>query len=397
MTGEMHILPVDEPPAGILPGGCYPPWPPERFPPAEPEPDGSDLGAAIDWMTYSHEQLYPMATQGLDLAGANTVAAKWAEIGERLQEVGVDLQRAVGRAESGWSGDAAELAREAATKLVKWAEDTGDRANEACGCVSRQAEIAQRASTEMPEPVKQPEPPPLCGTPDLDRPMPVPAGGGGTAAMSASSPFTSGSFADAGELSQAPWGTQERARAAHVEAADVMRRMQNESFEVYGTVPWFVPPKRREDDPARRPDEDHTRRRRADEPDPTTRSAGAAAAAAPGAGGFAGGSGGAGGAGGGQLGAGTQYGIGAGQQGPGAGAAPAAAAAGGAGMPRGGMGGMPMGAMGGMGGGRGGDDGDSRKSASFLQGEKGIFDPVDDIHEMLLGVVEDDEPPRHRR
>lgn len=67
-------------------------------------------------------------------------------------------------------------------------------------------------------------------------------------------------------------------------------------------------------------------------------------------------------------------------------------------MPRGGMGGMPMGAMGGTGGGgRGGDDGDSRKSASFLQGEKGIFDPMDDIHEMLLGVVEDDEPPRHRR
>lgn len=392
--GEMRILPVNEP-RGILPGGCYPPWPPERFPPPEPEPDGSDLGAAIDWMTYSHEQLYPMATQGLDLAGANTVAAKWAEIGEKLQEIGVDLQRAIARAEGGWSGDAAELAREAATKLVKWAEDTGERANEACGCVSRQAEIAQRASMAMPEPVKQPEPPPLCGTPDLDKPM-GPAGGG-TAAMSASapSPFASGSFADAGELSQAPWGTQERARAAHREAADVMRRMQRESFEVYGTVPWFVPPKRREDDPKRRPDDDHTRRRRADEPDPTTRSAGAAAAAAPGAGGFAGGGAAAPGAGGSQLGAGTQYGVGAGQPGPGA--APAAAAAGGAGMPRGGMGGMPMGAMGSMGGGSRGDDGESRKGASFLQGEKGVFDPVDDIHEMLLGVVDDDEPPQRRR
>lgn len=399
-SGEMHILPADEQQPGILPGGCYPTFPPEKFPPPEPDLDGSDLDAAIDWMTYSHEQLYPMATQGLDLAGANAVAAKWAEIGEQLQEIGRDLERAIARSEHGWTGESAELARQTATKLVKWADDTGARANEASGCVSRQAEIAQRASTEMPEPVQQPEPPPLCGTPDVNVPM-GPAAGGGTAAMSASGPFTGGGFDSAAQLGEAPWGTQERARAAHRQAAEVMQRMQRESYEVYGTVPWFTPLQHR-DGPKRRPDEDeHERRKRADEPaGPTTRAASSGGAAVGGAapGGAGGGLGGGGAVaspeGGSRLGAGGQYGVGAGQ--PGAGAAPAAAAGGG--TPRGaGMGGMPMGAMGGAGGGGRSEDAD-RKAPGFLQGEKGVFEPSDDIHEMLLGgVIDDDEPPQRRR
>src|SRR5690606_42009962 len=70
--------PRPEPPRqssmGIGPGGCIPPnhWPKD-------DDDVGTLGAAdlnsdIDWMTWNHPELYAMATQGLDVAGANAVA-----------------------------------------------------------------------------------------------------------------------------------------------------------------------------------------------------------------------------------------------------------------------------------------------------------------------------------
>lgn len=410
--GEMHTMPVEEDPRGILPGGCLP-WPPhDRFPPREPEPDGEDLPADVDWMTYSHEQLYGMATQGLDPAGANAVAAKWGDISAQLREIAGDLGRAIRLSEQGWEGSAAELARETAARLGRWSEDTGKRADEAGTCVSRQADIAQRAAREMPEPVEVLELLPGCGTPDVEQwtpaPMPVsPKGDGSTSAMSAgSSPFVSKDFNGAAQLGRQPWGTQAEAKAAHRQAAEVMRTMQQASYEVYGTVPWFAPLKD-DDRRRRRPDEDDNERRRprdddpADPADPATRSASASGVPSGGTGGSAVGLGtpiGGGTTGalpdGARLGAGGQSGV---SSGAGAAAAPAAAASG---MPRGGpgMGAMPMGGMGGGGAGGGRNEDQAHKRSSPLDGDKGVFDPDEEsIFGSLLGSgPDDDEPPRRR-
>lgn len=58
---------------------------------------------------------------------------------------------------------------------------------------------------------------------------------------------------------------------------------------------------------------------------------------------------------------------------------------------------MPMGGMAGAGGGRGDDQ--DRKSAGYLTGDSSVFEPDDDVHQMLLGQLaeDDDEPPRRRR
>lgn len=56
---------------------------------------------------------------------------------------------------------------------------------------------------------------------------------------------------------------------------------------------------------------------------------------------------------------------------------------------------MPMGGMG-AGGSR--SDDQDRKSASYLTGDRSVFEPDDSAHEMLLGhLAADDEPPRRRR
>lgn len=387
---------------GILPDGCVPPmFPPVWFPPVEEEPDVGDLGVDVDWMTHSHQQLHAMATQGLDLPGANTVAAKWAEIGEALQELSQDLDRAVSASQQGWEGDAAELARATAAKLTAWAEDTGHRAYEASGCVSRQAEICARASNEMPEPIGVEQPPPPCGNPDL--PQFWPAGtGGGTVAMSAGpppNPFTGGGFGEATQLVEPPWSDQEQARARHEHAAEVMSQLQRESYEVYGSVPRFSSPAPDYRERPQPPDEDEGEKRPRDdsrpkESDPTTRAAGVGQPAAGVAGAPLGGDPAGLRDAGPRLGPGVQSGIGPAQPGasntpatPGQASAPAASAG-----PRGaGMGAMPMG-MGAGAGAKGNDQ--ERKAPGYLSGDSDLFGPDENRTGPVIGEGPDDHPPR---
>lgn len=405
--------PRPEPPRqssmGIGPGGCIPPnhWPKD-------DDDVGTLGAAdlnsdIDWMTWNHPELYAMATQGLDVAGANAVAAKWGDIGVLLQEVAEDLERAARRCEQGWEGSAAELARDTAAKLAQWSEDTGHRAHEAGTCVSRQTDIAVRAAREMPEPVPLPQPMPRPLPEPSPRPFPESSGGnagsGSTVAMSAgdSSPFVSQDLGSANKLTGDVFGPLEESRAAHRQAAEVMKTMQHESAEVYSTVPWFAPPKKEQppEDRGRRPDDDAKPRtpedpRKSDTSTSSTSGVGAVSGGGAAAGGAVGAlGGGAPAENAPRLSGGALSGVGGNAPGPaGAGATTAPAASGAGAAPRG-MGAMPMGAMGGAGAGRSEDQ--SRQRKSPVLGEKGMFDPDrNDIHRKLLGEDVDDEMPRRR-
>src|SRR5690606_24679453 len=73
-----------------------------------------------------------------------------------------------------------------------------------------------------------------------------------------SSPFVSQDLGSANKLTGDVFGPLEESRAAHRQAAEVMKTMQHESAEVYSTVPWFAPPKKEQppEDRGRRPDDD---------------------------------------------------------------------------------------------------------------------------------------------
>lgn len=195
--------------------------PAEHWPDDEVPLGAEDLGADVDWMTWEHERLVTMATHGLDVPRAQAAAASWSAIGDELRDIADALARVV----PAWQGPSAEQARRASAGLAGWTADAARRAHETGACVRRQADAAQRASREMPDPVEMLELPPSMYEP-----------------RSSSSPFIGSGFADAPRVTQSPWESVAEARAAHRHAADVMRRLQRESFDVYRSVPWSPAP-----------------------------------------------------------------------------------------------------------------------------------------------------------
>lgn len=208
----------------IAAGGCYPsnwPGPPRSWPPVEPppEPDPESLDATVDWMTYSHHELYQMVHSGLDLTGAMAVSAQWARLGDELADIGFELGRIVDAAAASWEGEAADLARDTLAGLTHWATDAGTLATKAAGCVSIEVDNATNARDEMP-------------APPFDVVEPAPA----------VRAFTSGEFTDAATLTADPSGPVGTEKALHAQAARTMEKFQLSSREVYGTVPQFSPP-----------------------------------------------------------------------------------------------------------------------------------------------------------
>jgi hypothetical protein len=195
------------------------PWP---KPEPQPKPGEDALYDDVDWMTFTHQQLYDMAHQGIDVAGANAVAAKWATLGQALQEIGDELSQALAASVDGWQGQAADQARGSIAALSTWSGEAGQTASDVSGCVSIEANNAENARRTMPEPVVGPR-----------------------VAIPADSPLPNDAFGSAIHLVRDPHGPTQKQRSAHEEAARVMQQFQQASQEVYGTVPQFSPPETR--------------------------------------------------------------------------------------------------------------------------------------------------------
>lgn len=191
-----------------VPPGCWPPLPPP------PEPDPGSLDEAVDWLTYPHHELYRMVHDGLDLTGAMEVSARWARLGAELTEIGDALAAVVERSATAWEGGAADLARETVAALAHWATDTATRATQVSACVTIEVDNATNARDAMPAPPTGPAPPDL----------------------------TTGTFADAADLTADLARPHAEEHALHEQAARAMERFQASSREVYGTVPQFSPP-----------------------------------------------------------------------------------------------------------------------------------------------------------
>ncbi|OZM73269.1 hypothetical protein CFN78_10425 [Amycolatopsis antarctica] len=179
------------------------PWPPR-----EPEPGPQDLDGDVDWMTYSHAELYAMAHEGVNLAEATSVAASWAELAEELDELGARLGKALAASADGWEGEAADAARAGVERLVSWTSATAASGKDVSTCVIRQADIAETARRTMPEP---PEASPVRRCVALN-------------------------------LVADPGPERLAAQQLHRRAAEVMQRMQQASNEVYADVPAFTSP-----------------------------------------------------------------------------------------------------------------------------------------------------------
>lgn len=226
MNNEDNVT-IPEVPEILPPIVCLP-WPlPE--PPLDPE----HFHDEIDWSTFSPEELYRMATTGLDLEGANEVAAEWSRLGAELDDIGAELRRMLDVAADAWQGEAAEQTRDTLQRLVAWTEETADASNRVCGCVTEQAGLAARTAHEMPPP--PPRKPPFFGPPASGTPV----------------------FALGAEFVEDPASERDRITTAHHHAAEVMRRYQEQSRDVYTRVPTFPDPapdmgvKRTPDEPER--------------------------------------------------------------------------------------------------------------------------------------------------
>jgi len=51
----------------------------------------SELGEKVDWMTYTHQELYDMVHTGVDLTSAASVKDNWTKLGTTLADVKDEL------------------------------------------------------------------------------------------------------------------------------------------------------------------------------------------------------------------------------------------------------------------------------------------------------------------
>ncbi|NUS65613.1 MAG: PPE domain-containing protein, partial [Saccharothrix sp.] len=116
----------------------------------------TDLGQKVDWMTYSHQQLWEMINTGVDLKAAGSAQADWATVGKALGEVQELLAKAIGRTTQAWTGESAERAREALESVEKWALNTSEHADNVAKCIATEIEHVQTAREMMPPPAPAP-------------------------------------------------------------------------------------------------------------------------------------------------------------------------------------------------------------------------------------------------
>ena len=127
-------------------------WPPTPYPPREPNPNGDDLLEPVDWMTFSHRDLYLMATTRLHPETARELSGEWLRVGRKLDEIADKLVRLNRLTGGAWEGVAAEVARDTGRQLSAWADESGNGARGVADYLERHAGNAEWASREMPEP-----------------------------------------------------------------------------------------------------------------------------------------------------------------------------------------------------------------------------------------------------
>jgi hypothetical protein len=228
----------------------------------------TDLGQKVDWMTYSHQQLWEMINTGVDLKAASSAQADWTTVAKALGEVQELLAKAISQSSQAWAGESAELAREALESVEKWALNTSDHADNVAKCIATEIDHVQTAREMMPPPA--PTPPVVTPvTPDAAVPVtpvatPVarpksplianrmvddtryralsPSTEDGLVAGERLIARTPSAFTGIDTIAAPAVDSVVTADATHRQAAEVMAMFQLNSYEVDRTVPSFSPP-----------------------------------------------------------------------------------------------------------------------------------------------------------
>ncbi|MFI9008808.1 PPE domain-containing protein [Actinosynnema sp. NPDC053489] len=226
----------------------------------------TDLGQKVDWMTYSHQQLWEMINTGVDLKAASSAQADWATVGKALGEVQELLAKAIGQSSQAWTGESAERAREALESVEKWALNTSEHADNVAKCIATEIEHVQTAREMMPPPA--PAPPVVTPVADAAGPVAAPtpvaaprspllrnrpaedagyqappsAVGEGILTSPTAPRTTPGAFTGIDSIAAPAIDSVVAADATHRQAAEVMAMFQMNSYEVDRTVPSFAPP-----------------------------------------------------------------------------------------------------------------------------------------------------------
>ncbi|NUT52771.1 MAG: PPE domain-containing protein, partial [Saccharothrix sp.] len=227
----------------------------------------TDLGQKVDWMTYTHQQLWDMINTGVDLKAASSAQADWAAVSQALGEAQDMLAKAISRSSQAWTGESADLARQALESVEKWALNTSQHAENVANCIATEIEHVQTAREMMPPPA--PAPPVVTPVGDgaatpVATPTPVVTPRspliservGETAGLRSLTPVADDSLVAAPRLTtrtpSAFTGIETigapavdsvvTADATHRQAAEVMAMFQQNSYEVDRTVPSVAPP-----------------------------------------------------------------------------------------------------------------------------------------------------------
>ncbi|NKE58863.1 PPE domain-containing protein, partial [Lentzea sp. PSKA42] len=213
--------------------------------------DRSDLHEPVDWMVYTHEQLYNMVHTGVNLDGAQAAATNWQKIGEDIAGVRTNLLKAVEDSTVGWDSESARLARDGLTEITNWVDDTATYAQKVSAAITTETSNVEAARAAMPPPPAPPESP----APVVERP--VLRSADRLAMVDQADAFSSveslrdrrlvqtlpGEFSGFATVGTSPVETLAANDAQHRLAADVMAAFQRNSAAVDQTVPaQFTPP-----------------------------------------------------------------------------------------------------------------------------------------------------------
>lgn len=220
------------------------------------------LDEKVDWMTFTHQQLYDMLDKGVNLDSANQVKDGWAKLSTELDAVKKDLLQAVVDSSEGWRGESAQKARDGLISVVDWAENTSTHAAKVEACITSEIQHVVEAKNKMPVPAPAPPlvtpvvPPVAVQSPTAIAPAtrsrillddiaverfsaydsPV-----GIDSLRAQPRVTS-PWTEISQVGAPVVDATTSADATHRQAADVMAWFQQSSYAVDQTVPQFSPP-----------------------------------------------------------------------------------------------------------------------------------------------------------
>ncbi|MGW5052836.1 PPE domain-containing protein [Actinokineospora sp. NPDC004072] len=111
---------------------------------------------AARWRGFTHEELYRMLHDGPGPAASAGPSRRWAELASALDEVGHQLQTALGAAGTGWVGRAAGAAYDRLAPMAGWAKTTSEGAAAMRVAVETQGDLIAKARADMPVPSETP-------------------------------------------------------------------------------------------------------------------------------------------------------------------------------------------------------------------------------------------------